>query len=494
MTKHREGPIPESLSSRAVPLFVFLKDEAMSEKVAVEGLLEWTDYWAKQGTRVRALSKEMEIAKTEVRLPNREFSCVEQTLNHRFGEQLVRSCRDSHLSSETTKAKISSINDIFSSEAITTRIPPHLHRIPPLLTDDQISKLDETSVIDCLVRINAQLTTTAVYGMEKDEQRDECIAGKRNNKRHSLQRFTSFRKHDEHAPPSEIAESHASSPKARRVLGMDKATSSSKGKVPQGSTGPSREYLHKTQLSTTHLFQTRSPSHNTLLYAANGRETQPDIQRSNSLSGARSLLATLIGTDQRQPTPSAKSGRTEKYLRGVVDLFRHKSSQEPPRPDPKHPPTERHHTRSVPARGKLAATPSKPRGSVDNALSYSSRKDRDKDRLASRNMNGDTGTGTFMSVRLPTLFTGFRLSIDGKKDTKGVPTLPSSVVEEQILEVLLEYINKELSPTCIQTESAGSDGARNDRLLALIQSLNHISFDTRFKVRRHFVFPVTSIG
>lgn len=325
--------------------------------------------------------------------------------------------------------------------------------------------------------------------MEKDEQRDECIAGKGNNKRHSLQRFTSFRKHDEHAPSSEIAESNANSPKARRILGMDTATSTSKGKVPQGSTRASREYQHKTQPSTAHLFQTRSPSHNTLLYAANGRDKQPDIQRSNSLSGARSLLATLIGTDLRQPTPSAKSGLTDKYLRGVLDLFRHKSSQEPPRPDPTHPPTERQQTRSVPARGKLAATPSKPRGSVDNALSYSSRKEHDQERLAPRNMNGGTGTETFLSVRLPTLFTGFKHSIDGKKDTKGVPTLPSYVVEEQILEVLLEYINKELSPTCSQTDSAGSSGARNDRLLALIQSLNHISFDTRFKVRKHFRLP-----
>lgn len=336
--------------------------------------------------------------------------------------------------------------------------------------------------------------------MEKDEQRDNSPAVKGNNKRHSLQRFTSFRGHDNHAPSFEIAESNASSPKARRVLGMDTATSSSKGKVPQGSARPSRDYQHRAQGSATHLFQTRSPSHHTLLYAAKGRDKQPDIHRSNSLSGTRSLIAALIGTDQRQPTPSTKSGRTEKYLRGVVDLFRYKSSRERASPEPESLPTAREQTRSVPAGGKLAAIPSKTRGSVDNAILRFGRKEHDQDRLASGNMKGSSGnmkgsagTGTFMNMTLPALLTGFRYSIDGRNDTKGNATLPSSVVEEQIMEILLEYTHKKLAPTSGQTDSAGVSAARNNRLLALIQSLSYISFDTRFKVRNHDFFPVSII-
>lgn len=74
ITKRGEVPIPESLPSRAIPLFGFLKDDATSEKVAVEGLLEWIDYWVKRGTRVRALSRELEIVKAEVRSSYRVLS------------------------------------------------------------------------------------------------------------------------------------------------------------------------------------------------------------------------------------------------------------------------------------------------------------------------------------------------------------------------------------------------------------------------------------
>ncbi|KAJ9094551.1 hypothetical protein QFC20_006866 [Naganishia adeliensis] len=180
-------------------------------------------------------------------------------------------------------------------------------------------------------------------------------------------------------------------------------------------------------------------------------------QRRDGISSQTSTEATVYpaqGTDQRQPTPSTKSGRTEKYLRGVADLFRYKSSRERASPEPESLPTAREQTRSVPAGGKLAAIPSKTRGSVDNAILRFGRKEHDQDRLASGNMNGSAGTGTFMKMTLPALLTGFRYSIDGRNDTKGNATLPSSVVEEQIMEILLEYIHKKLAPTSGQTESA----------------------------------------
>lgn len=63
-----EAEIPKSLPPRTVPLFTFLKDEAISAGVAVGGILEWCDHWIIRDIRVRKLAEELDIVKAEVSL------------------------------------------------------------------------------------------------------------------------------------------------------------------------------------------------------------------------------------------------------------------------------------------------------------------------------------------------------------------------------------------------------------------------------------------
>lgn len=48
-------PIPKALSPRAAPLFVFLRNDTLPRRIAVEGVVEWTEHWVKRGIRVRVL-------------------------------------------------------------------------------------------------------------------------------------------------------------------------------------------------------------------------------------------------------------------------------------------------------------------------------------------------------------------------------------------------------------------------------------------------------
>jgi hypothetical protein len=397
--------------------------------------------------------------------------------------QLIKNLQESQLSSETRKAKIASINEIFSSREITIRVPPGLHQLPPLLTDGQFSNLNETMVVDCLVRINAHLTAHTVEGSEIDELQPRLPAGKADPKRHSFQRFTSFRAKGEAAPSAIPQNSNGSSPKARRILGIDTASTTSKGVAQNEPTHPSRDQRRQTQVSLAPLFQKRSFSHRSLLDVPREQHNSSDMHRSNSLSGARSLLGALLGTEHREVTPSTRSGRAEKYLRGVMDIFRRKSSRKLARSESEHLLDGRVHTRSV----KLSRAPPLSRASVDNAL-LRTRRTHGVPEVPMGRKTTETvrnGVASPTGSKAPGLVASFPIGEKPRNVTEAAGAIrPASVKAEQIMEVLLEFINHTLFPPSDHAKAAiGFEDIRGKRLLALIQSLNRILFDTRFKVR-----------
>lgn len=478
-TKEPPVPVPRALPSHTVPLFLFLRDEAFSERIAVEGLMEWVDFHVKQGVRVRGLSRDLDIVKSEVRfsLIRSDFFLHVQILSSSCYPQLVKSLQESSLSSETRKAKLTSIDEIFSSSDITNRVPPGLHRLPPLLTDEQFRNLDEIIVVDCLVRINANLTTQIVADINRDGHQTDPRAGKAKQKRHSLQRYTSFRAKGDIASSTEERASNSDSPKARRILGLDAASTSPKGQLPQESIRPHESAIN----SSPALFpQKRSFSYRNLRDISKEQPNRSDMQRSNSLSGARSLFGVLLGTDHRETTPLPKSGRAEKVLRGVMGLFGPKSSRNHARTDPEHLIDGRDHTRSVPSEVKRSGIPPTSRASVDTALLRNTQANVPAGRnttATSRHLDATSASASFA-----------HLVQRGNKActmTEGIRTASSpSVMAEQILEVLLEFINYKLFPTFDHAKAAlGPTDVGGKRLIALIQSLNRISFDTRFKVR-----------
>lgn len=59
-------PAPKALSSRAATLFIFLRNDTLPPRIAVEGVLEWIEYWVNDGIRIRKLAEELEIVREEV--------------------------------------------------------------------------------------------------------------------------------------------------------------------------------------------------------------------------------------------------------------------------------------------------------------------------------------------------------------------------------------------------------------------------------------------
>jgi hypothetical protein len=59
-------PIPKALSPRAVPLFIFLHNDTLPQRFAVEGIVEWIEHWVQRGIRVRVLAEELDAVKEEV--------------------------------------------------------------------------------------------------------------------------------------------------------------------------------------------------------------------------------------------------------------------------------------------------------------------------------------------------------------------------------------------------------------------------------------------
>lgn len=350
-------------------------------------------------------------------------------------------------------------------------------------------------VVDCLVEINKRLTEQAVHRAEENRNLEDPSAEKEYGKRLSLQRYTSFRGDSTHAQPSELTGSQKNSPKARRILGMDPTSANSIVHAPLGSTPRLRRNAQKNRGVVGPLFQSRNGSDPNLLGGPKERDKshlQPELQRSASLSGPRSLIVALIGGDQTQTTPSPKSGRAEKYLRGVMDKFRFKSPHGHDKSESEQLSPARAQTGSLPAGVKLSAHQQMSARSSHHDMHPANPEKHDETQLPVASTNHHNKAGTFAGVtgmKLPALGISFHAADKVPLEKKGGRSKPrecpasSSVAEEQIMEVLLEYIHKKLAPPSGIAQSPDFGETNGSRLPMVIQSLNHISFDTRFKVR-----------
>lgn len=214
-------------------------------------------------------------------------------------------------------------------------------------------------MIEVLLRVNADLNARANAGSVGEDDR---IRKSPSNPAAALQhpRSTVVSPPDSGSstprrPPLLQSPKVTGSPKARRILGLEAfSQTQSYGGQRESASILRREETIST-LSTR--FARISPKARKLPLSQSSDALQKlgttgsNIKRTTSLSGARSLVATLVGGDKTRDTPVIKPGRTEKYLRGILDIL-----QQPfviPKMDELK--TARGQTRSAPAGRKVFA-------------------------------------------------------------------------------------------------------------------------------------------
>ncbi|KAJ9113204.1 hypothetical protein QFC22_006043 [Naganishia vaughanmartiniae] len=488
---------PETVSPQALPVFQFLQEKTTTIEMGIAGLQEWVGFWISRGRRVRVLAKEMEEVRNE--LQNRlksgcisPLACVEQT---------------------------SKLEAIFSAEEITSRVPPRMHRYPALLDDAAMSMMDEKMVTDCLVAANDRLVRpqqkrgldVKEFTKPLEDMSDHPFRGSTTAEPGATLRFPTF------IPPQERTLRGPTSPKAKRLLGIHALAtpSSTASSTPVSASTPIRPSpltpasKHLTPNKSTNFLDLSSPT-------TSLRSTKSFLSRFRSFSrrsprtsttprrtpGGKSVLASLIGSESSLRSyryGGQSQSRTATYFRSVVDLFRQQSPE-----DAETRLDRREQIRSAPVMGesvhenKIGTTsftaPRRAHYPVQRDKSY--RKPAPSVDIGSRAQA--RSTGSVQGMKLPAIDTQSPFASPRRRTTrhvanserrsrsdriaeegKGKQSGETAVHVEQIMEVLLEYVNRLVRRSVRggKVEREGTDG-----LLGMVKSLNHISFETRVRI------------
>lgn len=388
-------------------------------------------------------------------------------------------------SSNKMPTGVTKIDKIFMHCDITSRVPPDLCRYLSLLLDTQDLRHDEAAVVDCLVRINADLTAQATQNIQtQGGSRPGVSEDSRATRRRSTMASSPVLNEDVAIHLPVLGSIRATgSPKARRILGLEVSPQiKSYGAPNKPLSDFRREETSISSLSTRFVRltpkSTQSPE-----FPQRRNSMRSNLERANSLSDAKNLVATVVGGEKPRNTSGVKPNRAEKYLRGVLDIFR-------------GPPaisktaglrTTREQRRSAPAGRKLAQFSSRhppriyrpaPSNSVHQPYGYHEPFGANKARLPS-------------GKSLPMLHSAFSWE-SGLQHSRSAGTLgviektPACSAEVQIKEVLLEYVYGKIRTSrgdrLGYSDNEEKGGGESQWLTSLIICLNHISCDTRCKV------------
>ena len=207
-----------------------------------------------------------------------------------------------------------------------------------------------------------------------------------------------------------------------------------------------------------------------------------DLGRTNSLSAANNLVASVVGGEKPRNTSEARPSRAEKCFRGMLDIFQGPAAA----PRTAQLRTNRDQTRSAPVGVMLFA-----QISIRDPLG--------PHRPSRSNPSGDpypeplgTKVARLPSVTSPPMLHS-AFSWEGRLGhLRSTGTLeasektPACSAEIQIKEVLLEYVYGKIRACSVDRLRHRDNGEMGEGesqwLTSVITCLNHISFDTRFKV------------
>lgn len=357
-------------------------------------------------------------------------------------------------------------------------------------------------MIECLVWINAGLNAPAASGIIDERDRFTLSTDNHVAVPQTLPAVAPLRDPENQslsASPPPQSGNVTRSPKARRILGISQQKS---GGIGERSTSIMRRSETMSSLST-HLMKispkSRKEPRNQSTDVPHRRSSlrsnlmRSNLMRTNSLSGSRNLITALIGEETGgRNEPKLEPGRAEKYLRGVLDVFRHTSGS-PKKAERK---SDRSQTRSAPAGRRLFAVPPVNPDETDHSNHAGLNKQTARRSFAMHEAALVSG------IRLPRLHAefswekGLNQSESFESSKTAERPLPSCDSEVQIREVILEYVYGTLRSWKGDDDDYGNGAGEpsdSPRVSSLVASLHRISFDTRFKVSFAFLPSLADI-